>query len=167
MGTNIPVLGFLAVCFGSGNTLQSFVSALLHPLVGFPRLFGAFLVDVVRSIGLLPVRLPPTRDALVHSVGVIATAALGQVRFPVQDIDGVVVRRVLLRGVIADGPAVGRVVAQGEFQGADHLLGCAAAFYMVWGMVGWHGVFGWHEILACASMLPEMAPPIFNGQHQS
>ena len=74
----------------------------LHPLVCFPSLLTTFLVDVVRSIGGLPVGLSPGGDALVHGIGMIATAALGQVRFSVQDIDGVVVRRVLLGGVVAD-----------------------------------------------------------------
>ena len=44
----------------------------------------------------------------------IPAAALGQLRLPVQDIDAVVVGGVLLGGVVADGPAVGSVVTQGE-----------------------------------------------------
>ena len=39
---------------------------------------------------------------------------LGQLRLPVQDVDAVVVGGVLLGGVVADGPAVGSVVIQGE-----------------------------------------------------
>lgn len=122
MRTDVPVLGFLVIVFGGSDAFQTFGAALLHPLVGFLSLLSAFLVDMVGSIGLMPVTLSPSRDTLVHGVEVISAAALGRVRFSVQHVDGDVVRSVLLRGVVTDGAIVGRVPAQGEFQRTDHSL---------------------------------------------
>ena len=77
-------------------------------------------MDVVRRVRYPPIVLPPGGDALVHGIWVIAAAPLGQVRLPVEDVNGGVVGGVLLGGVVADGPAVGRIVTEGELQGADH-----------------------------------------------
>ena len=122
MWSDIPVLGLLAFGDGPLDAFQPLGAALLHLLVGFPSLLGSLLVDVVGRVGLTPVSSPPSRDALVYGVGVVLAAALGQCRFPVQDVDGVVVGHVLLGGVVADGPTVVLVAAQGEFQGCDHCL---------------------------------------------
>ncbi len=77
VGTDVPMLGFLFFGDGALDVLQPFGVALLHSLVGFPSLLAAFLVDVVRRVGLIPVSLPPGGDAFVHCVGEIPTAALG------------------------------------------------------------------------------------------
>ena len=76
-------------------------------------------MDVVGRIGGLSVVLPPSHDALVHGIGMNATAALGQVRFSVEGVDGDVVGGVLLGGVVADGATVSRVVAERELQRAN------------------------------------------------
>ena len=83
---------------------------MLWPLVGFTSLFTAFLVDVVWGFCGFPVGLAPGGDPFVDGVGVVLSAALGQVRLSVEDINGVVVGGVLLGAVVADGLAVGRVV---------------------------------------------------------
>ena len=70
----------------------------------------------------MPVSLLPGGDAFVHGVGVIATAALGQVRFSVEDIDRMVVSSVLLGGEVANGPAVASVAMYSESQGSYHCL---------------------------------------------
>ena len=44
---------------------------MLHPLISFPSLFAAFLVDVIGCVGSLPVGLPPGGDALVDGVGCV------------------------------------------------------------------------------------------------
>ena len=73
-------------------------------MIGFPRFLGTLLVNVVWSVGLLPVGLPPGGDALVQGVGVVPAAALGQFWLSVENVNGDVVRGVLLSGVIPDGP---------------------------------------------------------------
>ena len=84
VGTNVPLLWILAVGDGSGNAFKSLGAALLHPLIGFPSLFAAFLVDVVGRVGLSPVVLPLGGDAFVQRVGMVLAAALGQVGSPVE-----------------------------------------------------------------------------------
>ena len=46
----------------------------------------------------------------------VFAAPLGEFGFAVEDVDGDVVGSVLLGGMVADGPAVGGVVAQSGFQ---------------------------------------------------
>ena len=133
VGTDVPVLGFLALGDGPFDAFQPLGAALLQPLVGFPRLFSAFLVDVVRRVGCFPVCLPPGGDALVHGVRMAFAAALGQVWLSVEHVDGVVVGGVLLGRVVANGLAVGRVVAQGDFQTADHR---DAIIVLIWSCLG-------------------------------
>ena len=114
MWAYIPMFRLFALVVGLRDAFQPLGPTLLQPLVDFPRLLAAFPVDVIRIVGPLLVVLPPGGDALVYGVGVIPAAALGQLRLPVQDIDAVVVGGVLLGGVVADGPAVGSIVTQGE-----------------------------------------------------
>ena len=123
VGPHIAVLGFIAIGNGISDTLESFLACITHPLVCFPRFLGALLVDVVGGNGLLPVGLSPGRDALVEGVGVVLTAALGQFGLAVEYVHGMVVGGVLLGGMVADGPTVGGVLAQSEFQCADHSVG--------------------------------------------
>ena len=109
MGTDVSLLRFLALGDGFFDAFEPLGAALLQPLVGFPGLFTSFLVDVIRSVGGLPVGLPPGGDPLVDSVRRVPVAAFGQVRFTIEHVDGNVVCRVLLGGVVADGSAVGWV----------------------------------------------------------
>ena len=80
-------------------------------------------MDVVGSIGGLPVSLPPGGDALVDGVGVIPAAALWQGRLPVEYVNRVVVGSVLLGSVVANRMAADWITAQSKFQGADHPFG--------------------------------------------
>ena len=116
---SVPLFWFIAAGDGVGDSFQSFSAGFPKSLLGFPNLFAAFLVDVVGCVGFLSVGLPPGGDPLVESIGVIAVAALWPAWLPVEHVAVDVIGGVLLGGVVADGPAVGRVVAQGEFQGAD------------------------------------------------
>ncbi len=77
VGTGVPLLGFLVLGDGSFNAFQPFCVALFEPLIGFPSFFAALLVDVMGRVSLFSVSLPLGCDALVHGIGVIATAALG------------------------------------------------------------------------------------------
>ena len=77
VGTEVPVLRLLAFVDGPFGAFQPLSATLLHPLVGFPSFFAALLMDVIGRVGYLPTGLPPGGDALVHGIGVIATAALG------------------------------------------------------------------------------------------
>ena len=122
MGTGVAVVGILAVGDGLSNAFQPFGAALLHTLVCFTGFLAALLVDVVGSVDPLPICPSPGGDALVHGIGGVLAAALGQVRLPVEHVHGVVVGEVLLGDMVGDGPAAGRVAAQGKFQGSDHAL---------------------------------------------
>ena len=113
------MLGFLIVGDGIGDALESCLAGVAQSLVGFPGVLSALLVDVIRRIGLLPVGLSPGGDALVQGVWLALAAAFGQFRLTVEHVNSVVVGGVLLGGEVADGPAVGGVVAEGEFQSAD------------------------------------------------
>ena len=119
VGTHVAALGFLIVGDGICDALESCLAGITQSLVGFPGFLGPLLVNVIRRIGLLTVGLPPGGDPLVHGVGVVPAAAFGQFRLTVEHVNSVVIGGVLLRGAVADGPAVGRVVAHGEFQGSD------------------------------------------------
>lgn len=122
MRTRVTMLGLLAVGYGLRDPLQAFLTRIPHPLVGFPCFLGTLLVNVIGRVDFLPVRLPPGGDALVQGVGVVTPTALGQFGLTIEHVNGVVVGGVLLGGVVADGPAVVRVIAQGEFQRADHSM---------------------------------------------
>ena len=110
VGAGVAGFGLLVVGDVPSDAFEPLGAALLHLLVGFPSLFAAFLVDVVRSIGGFAVLLPPCGDALVDGVGVFAVTAFGQARLTIEDFDGGVVGSVLLGGVIADDSAGGWVV---------------------------------------------------------
>ena len=161
------MLGFDAIGLGSCDALQPFGPALPEPLVGFPSLFSALLVDVVGRIRHLPVALAPGGDALVDGVGVAVPAALGESRFPVKHFDGVVVGGVLLSSVVADGLAVGGGTPQGKFRRADHIgplcsdlrlllpfvvAVCVGSEYVVasyWNAPLWHAIFQTEHQLLC------------------
>ena len=96
-----------------------FGSAWLHPLIGFPSLFAAFLVDVLGGVSSMPVGLPPGRNPHVGRVRVITTTSLVQVRLLVEHINGSVVSSVLLGGIVANGLAVVWIVTRGDFQRVD------------------------------------------------
>ena len=121
VGTSVSLLQFLAVFDGTGNAFQPFFTGLPHPLVGFPSFLCTLLVYVVRGVCRLTVGLAPRGDALIDGNWGRFAAALGQFGFAVKDVHCVVVGGVLLRGVVADYPAVGRAAAEREFQGANRL----------------------------------------------
>ena len=116
VGRYVALFEFVVLGGGVGNSLESFLVSSAHPLVGFPGFLVTLLGNVVRSARVLSVGQSPSGDPLVHGVGVIASAALGQFGFPIEDIDSVVMAGVLLSGVVPDGPAVVGVVAEGEFE---------------------------------------------------
>ena len=66
----------------------------------------------------MAITLPPSGDLLVLGVGMAPAATIRGLGFPVEHAEG----GVLQRGVVADGLAVGDVVAQGEFQRADRVV---------------------------------------------
>ena len=80
---------------------------------------------------LLLISAPPGGDAFVECIGVVASAALGQLWLPIEHVNDGVVGVVLLGGVVADGPAVGWVLAERELQGADH-CGTPLAVAIFW-----------------------------------
>ena len=160
---DVPLFWFLAVGDGSGNAFKSLGAALLHPLIGFPSLFAAFLVDVVGRVGLTPVGLPLGDDPLVDGIGMAFPTAFWQGWFPVEHVNGVVVGDVLLGGIVADGPAVCRVVAQGEFQCADHLCLALNGWMRLFSTWPYHGdvfrpgircLLGWPQQMAFHFMFP-------------
>ena len=120
MGSDVPLLGFFAVGDGLDDPLLPVISCLPHPLVGLPGFLCTLLVDVIGRVGSLAVALPPCGDPLVDGVGVMPTAALGQVRLLVEHVNSGVVSGVLLGGIVTDSLAVGRLVVESKFQGADH-----------------------------------------------
>ena len=72
---------------------MAYSATLPQSLVDSLGLFATFLMAVVGLLGLLPVHLLPSDDELVDSVGSILVPALGQVGFPVEHGNGVVVSR--------------------------------------------------------------------------
>lgn len=58
---------------------------------------------------------------LFKASGMVVATVLGQLGFVVQHVDGDVVGRVLMCGVIADGSTDGWVALDSEFQHVDHL----------------------------------------------
>ena len=73
-----PLLGCFAFGLGLCDAFQLLGAGLPHPLIGFPSVLAAFLVDVVGRVGLMPVG-PPGGDALIEGVGMALAAALGEV----------------------------------------------------------------------------------------
>ena len=71
------MFGFLTEGNGLGNAFQPVGAGLPQALIGFPSLFAAFLVDVVRCVGCLPVGLSPGGDTLVDGIMVVLAAPFG------------------------------------------------------------------------------------------